>query len=94
MIGIRLLTMFILIVAVIVLIGLAQAKGGILREILIGYFSVEIFMFSIFLSYEIKVDFTGLLKDVAYAILIPKVIVKALFWLYVSKKSKGDPLVK
>lgn len=93
MIAIRLLTTFVFVIACTITLGLVNTKNGILRKILIAYFAGELFQWGTLLYFAVKYDFTPFIRDILLLWLIPKALVKAIFYLHISKKRKGDDLV-
>lgn len=94
MLTIRLLTFLITIIAFQILFHLINTRDGNLRKILIAYFAVECFIYSACLYYEIKMTFPDFYQSVAIMFLIPKSVIKLIFYSYISKRGKGEHLIK
>lgn len=90
---IRLLTLMVGIFAVQIFFHLVETRDGNLRKILIGYFLVEVFIYGVCLYYEIIMTFPHLYQEIALMFLIPKSIIKFIFYRYISKRS-GNNLTK
>ena len=87
---ITLLTFFVAIVALLILIHLVETRDGNLRKILIGYFLVEVFIYGVCVYFEIKLTFPPLYQQIALTFLIPKSIIKLIFYRYISKRNGGN----
>jgi biotin transporter BioY len=83
-----LLSLLIFIAAMIVHSLLVSKDGGILWKIMIGYFTSEIIMLFGFLWLEIYygVSMLGETQSMLFAVLIPKVVVKVIFFNYTIHK--------
>lgn len=92
MIAIRLLTVVIIFAALIIVRELIMSKDGMLRKILILYFTVEILTWGTLLYATMKYVFPVYMIDIVLIVLVPKFIIKLFFLWYVLPKEKGRKL--
>lgn len=88
MILIRTFSAVIIFAALIILRQLVMSRDGTLRKILIAFFADEIWTWGVLLYAAIKYRFINLLISYVLIILIPKLIIKILFILYLTPKNR------
>lgn len=73
--------------AFLIVLHLVWAKNGILRLILIGYFSTELFTVLSFLIYEITKgpEIKDLTQRILFIFFLPKAVAKIIFYIHIIK---------